>query len=144
MGETSTKMDIMAQADWMRSWDPEWDFATGTYLPPPQAQEGLLRIAGSWWYANANPTRFVDPDGHQPVGADYCRGYSCEDGTRRQFDPLYNMAQAWNEFRESVGMGISIGAANTLLAANSPGHMTPQARAAGACEVEVLDRAASL
>ncbi len=55
VGETPTKMDIIAQADWARVWDPEWDFATGTYLPQPQAQEALLRIAGGWWYDGSDP-----------------------------------------------------------------------------------------
>jgi hypothetical protein len=63
------------------------------------------------------------------VGAQYCRGYACDDATRRHFDPLYDAAVAFEEFRDSVGMGISVGAANTLLAMNSPGHMTPEAEA---------------
>jgi hypothetical protein len=80
-------------------------------------------------YGYANPLRYVDPTGHQTVGAQYCRGYACDDSARRHFDPLYDAAKSFEEFRDSVGMGISIGAANTLLAMNSPGHMTPEAEA---------------
>jgi len=122
-------------------WDPETGLynAKARYFDPKLGrfltQDSFLGTQDNppslhrYLYGYANPLRYVDPTGHQTVGAEYCRAYTCDDAARRHFDPLYDASVAFEEFRDSVGMGISVGAANTLLAMNSPGHMTPEAEA---------------
>ncbi len=85
-------------------------------------------------YARDNPLRYIDPSGHQSIGAEHCRGYACSAETRRQVDPLFAVTDRFEEAglflrrkAGEIGMGISIAAANTLKAVNSPGHMTPEA-----------------
>jgi RHS repeat-associated protein len=89
-----------------------------------------------YMYALDNPLRFTDPTGHQSVGADYCRAYSCSDAVRRQVDPLFAMTDRANQVVATVGGGVAIGLAwlfqETL---GNPGHnLTPagQARWEGA------------
>lgn len=85
-------------------------------------------------YALNNPLRYIDPSGHQSIGAEQCRAYACSSETRRQVDPLFAVTHRFEEASlllrrkaGEMGMGISIAAANTLKALNSPGHMTPEA-----------------
>ncbi|MBX7136249.1 MAG: hypothetical protein K1X67_26560, partial [Fimbriimonadaceae bacterium] len=77
-------------------------------------------------YAADNPTMYVDPSGHQTVGSQYCRAYSCGEGLQRNLNPAYAAAQSLNDTVNTVGGGVVIAAdiifRETL---GNPGHMTP-------------------
>ena len=77
-----------------------------------------------FFYANANPARYVDPTGHSPVVARFQEFQRKLEETGQRINDRLERA---NEFAGEVGMGISVAAANFLKALNSPGHMTREA-----------------
>jgi RHS repeat-associated protein len=100
-----------------------YDAEVGRFL----SQDDLLGEADSppslhrYFYANQNPLAFIDPNGRESASI------SLAASRGEIFDPFVS-AQVDSAFRftEQVLMGVSVAAANFILALNSPGHMTPE------------------
>jgi RHS repeat-associated protein len=90
-----------------------------SFLGQIDAPPSLHRYA----YANANPTRFIDPTGHAGEAA-FMWAYGIPQ--RRLAEKIEAGERYIKEKGGEIGMGISIAAANFLKALNSPGHMTPE------------------
>ena len=77
-----------------RFYDPQFgrftsaDTFAGHLDDPPSLHKYL--------YANANPLRYVDPTGHQTIGADYCRAYKCSTETQHAVNPPARVVDAVN------------------------------------------------
>jgi RHS repeat-associated protein len=83
-----------------------------------------------YFYGNASPTRYVDPSGHQSIGAEFCRAFRCSDNTRRQVDPLYAAEKTLDEAVNTVGgAAVIVGAQLIEDTVGNPGHITSEARA---------------
>lgn len=95
-----------------RYFDPNFGrFLTqDSYLGQPDDPPSLHR----YFYANANPLRYVDLTGH--AGSD---AQARHQGKYRG-EPLVS-----RDTLGEIGIGISVGSANVLLSLNSPGHMAP-------------------
>jgi RHS repeat-associated protein len=83
-----------------------------------------------YFYANANPTRYIDPTGHQSIGAEFCRAYGCSANTRRQVDPLYAAEEKVQKAVNTVGgAAVIVGVQVFEDTLGNAGHRTPEAQA---------------